>query len=187
MANHSDAQIEMECLGCLSEMIEFIDSVNANKGAMYRLIENDYDVEQTEGHNSGIIRGRADGRWSYKNNITAFLERQSGEEYPHWVATPPKGLFQSDRDYKKTQLYYKRQQAAYDLLRVACDDEGGSVNIDWIDLEMGTNLFEHHEAEFSDGNYTDNGCEQIPLTPENLVEYHYLEDLDEAKDWLGVE
>lgn len=185
MANCSNAEVKIECVGCLSEMVAYIEAVRRLGG--YGILENGYTVEKTTGVNNGTIRGVGIGRWSYSANIEHLFTIEKGGKYPDWLLTRRQETYESDNDYALTKQRFALARETFVLLRALSAHQDAIVRLSWVDLEMGCDLFEKVEADFVGGEYHLIGAQNIAITPENLVKYEWADDIDEAREWLRGE
>lgn len=74
-----------------------------------------------------------------------------------------------------------------ELLKKIKETKHACIEIYWTDWEPGCNYFVEGDAYF---DAVEGLCvheiEQLDMTPENLVEYNYYDDIEDAKEELGI-
>lgn len=167
MANCSDVDVLVMAHKCGEQIKNYIKELD--KEATYNI------CTDTEGETHGdetTLRGFATGRWTYINNLeSAFGDRERRKQ---WCNSNPEAM--KAFAFLEEQLKYTPE--AY-------------VRIKFTEVETGMSFINKGFAMIRYNKEAKKVIMDIhnvddELTPENMVKYKFVDDLEEANSYLGI-
>lgn len=161
MANISEAIVDMEAKGCYKELRNF---ARATEYTEYPFIVAKWaDAPADNKLNSGTIEGSSSGRWNYAGNLEGYIGYDE-----------LKGKWIEDTARKE-----------WEALKAKLLD-GAEIKVHVKDFEPGCELLLDEYFTIDKDGLHDGDCTSYELTPDNLIELGFYDDIDEASEALGI-